>query len=80
MHDVGALWEGRGEGGMFTVELSGQAASDVSGRFIRSAGLSSLSRSSNHTHETARRNKMNQIPATCRERAQRRLFMSTDPN
>jgi hypothetical protein len=52
---------------MVSVELSGRAANDDSGRFIRSAGLSCLSRSSNLTNETARRNQMNQIPATRRE-------------
>jgi hypothetical protein len=31
------------------------------------AGLSGLARSSNHTHETDRRNQMNQFPATRRE-------------
>jgi hypothetical protein len=42
---------------MVNVELSGQAASDVSGRFIRSAGLSCRSRSSNQPDE------MPKIPA-----------------
>jgi hypothetical protein len=48
---------------MVNVELSGQAANDVSGRFIRSAGLSSLSRSSNQI------NQIDQLPATHRELA-----------
>ena len=48
---------------MVNVELSGQAANDDSGRFIRSADLSGLARSLNHTHETDRRSQMNQIPA-----------------
>ena len=52
---------------MLNVELSGQAANDVSVRFIRSTGLSCLSQSSNHTHETDRRNQIDQIPATRRE-------------
>jgi hypothetical protein len=44
------------------------------------AGLAGLSRLPNHTHETDRRNQMDQIPATRREMVQRRLFMSTDPD
>src|SRR5438309_10213307 len=52
---------------MVNVELSGQAANDDSGRFIRSAGLSCLTRSSNHTNGTDQRNQTNQIAATRRE-------------
>jgi hypothetical protein len=52
---------------MLNVELSGQVANNDSGPFIWFAGLSCLSRSSNQTHETDRRNQMDQIPATRRE-------------
>jgi hypothetical protein len=52
---------------MVNVELSGQAANDDSGRFIQSAGLSCLSRSSNYTHEIDQRNQIHQITATRRE-------------
>ena len=38
-----------------------------SSSLIWCAGLSCLSRSSNHTHETDRRNQMDQIPATRRD-------------
>jgi hypothetical protein len=36
-------------------------------RSIWCAGLSGLARSSNHTHETDRRNQMHQLPTTRRE-------------
>ena len=49
--DVGAWCEGRA----------------IQRQSIWCAGLSCLSRSSNHTHETGRKNQMNQIPATRRE-------------
>jgi hypothetical protein len=42
-------------------------ANDDFGRSIWCAGLSGLTRSSNHTTETDRRDQMHQIPATRRE-------------
>jgi hypothetical protein len=49
---------------MVDVELSGQAANDDSGRFIRSAGLTCLSRSSNQINQI---DQTDQILATRRE-------------
>jgi hypothetical protein len=46
---------------MVNVQLSGQAANDVSGRFIRSAGLSCHSHSSNQTNQTNQTDQMNRI-------------------
>src|SRR5437879_4042278 len=66
----GVWWEGGGRNvqcSMLNGELSGQAAKDDSGRFIRSAGLSYLTRSSNQPHQTDQTDQMNQFPATRRE-------------
>jgi hypothetical protein len=59
---------------MLNGELSGQAANDVSGRFIRSAGRSSLSRSSNQTDQKDQIDETNQIPATHREMVRHRFI------
>jgi hypothetical protein len=56
---------------MVNVELSGQAANDNSGQFIRRAGLSCLSRWSNQTNET---NQIDQIYAPQNRSWQRFAF------
>jgi hypothetical protein len=48
-------------------EREAEFANDDFGRSSWCAGLAGLACSSNHTHETDRRNQMNQIPATRRE-------------